>query len=295
MTLKIGGKQLPLELEEALGSEPIRQGDVFAWEQKNRSHPWQMYGLVITADCDLINNKTWGRLSYLPILTFEDYIWLFWRPRAFTQFLKDLHIKCAKRVSNALKKQDSLHAGVSPDGVTAWLRRAGVDGLVAEIPHLEPGHAADLRRILGLLEMSDNVMASKSPRLDLLVKLFAAKMNLTDGISNSFGVEIGKHISSLPGDVFFLSGIVGHEEHGVFAMLRYVSQCGIADIAVNMDDVIYGSASARRVARLRSPYCYALTQNLTRVFSDIGLPKAYEEARKASSVSFAASTIGDMS
>lgn len=285
---------MPLESDEALGSEPIRQGDIFAWENRLSVRPWKVYGLVVTADCDLVNNKTWGQLSYVPVLLFEDYIWMFWRPRVFDQFQREIRGRCAKRIGNALKKKDPDHAGISEEAVDAWLKRAGVEGLVNEIAGLDAGHAADLRKALEIFETSNEVMASASPRMDLLGKLFAAKMKLNGGIPDAFAAEIRKHVASLPGDVFFLSGIGEFEKHGVFAMLRHISQCDVGNIAVKVDDVIYGAAVARRIARLKSPYCYALTQNLAKVFSDIGLPRAYDEAKRNSPSEFTAAMFGDL-
>ena len=66
------------EYESVMDSTPIRQGDVFEWVGENRLRPWKFYGIVVTADCDLANSKTAGRLSYVPALVAEDYLWHFW-------------------------------------------------------------------------------------------------------------------------------------------------------------------------------------------------------------------------
>jgi hypothetical protein len=89
-------------------------------------------------------------------------------------------------------------------------------------------------------------------------------------------------ITSLPGDTFFFSHLPGSPAGGHFAMLRYISQCHIDDIAITQEYLKFGRARARRLARMSAPYLYAMTQGLGRIFADIGLPTAYETTRTES-------------
>lgn len=88
--------------------------------------------------------------------------------------------------------------------------------------------------------------------------------------------DFQKTIKSLPGDVFHIPILPDNTDNGLFLILRDISQCSLSDIAGTPDDLRFGTAKARRVARISAPYRYAITQQLARVFADIGLPLAYE-------------------
>jgi hypothetical protein len=98
--------------------------------------------------------------------------------------------------------------------------------------------------------------------------------------------EVQSSISSLPGDVFYLPLERNEEEAGLFLMLRQIQQIGIFDISTRVSDMTLHLPKAKRLGRIAAPYRYAITQNLARIFSDIGLPGAYEERRDASSHKF---------
>jgi hypothetical protein len=58
--------------------KPIRQGDIFAWGDWASREDWEKFGVIITADCDIANNRASSFLAYLPILSLESYVKLVW-------------------------------------------------------------------------------------------------------------------------------------------------------------------------------------------------------------------------
>jgi hypothetical protein len=66
------GDYIALEQTDGL---PLLQGDLFKWLDSKFTRPWSTYGVVVTADCDLLRSKTRGVISYVPALIIEDYIW----------------------------------------------------------------------------------------------------------------------------------------------------------------------------------------------------------------------------
>ncbi|WP_018096620.1 hypothetical protein [Sinorhizobium meliloti] len=275
------------ECLEALDDAPLRQGDIFLWVGHNNVQPWSNYGVVVTADCDLEQNKTHGRLSYIPAVTMDHYIWMYWVPSKFDSTLKDLATKASTRISRIIKKVDEAHAGVSVEAILSWIRRSDPFAIIQELRIEDKGQRENVEELLSNVKQIDSLLASKQPDMLRLKKCFGIK-------SNKFGVDLDEElikqlqnsISNLPGDVFFLSGIPSGDEHALFLMLRHISQCDITDIGVNQESVKWGGAKAKRVARIAPPYRYAITQNLARVFSDIGLPGDYSERRKASTSRF---------
>jgi hypothetical protein len=69
--------------------------------------------------------------------------------------------------------------------------------------------------------------------------------------------------------------------NGWIAYLRLVREIQHDQVAVRQPDLRRKATTAKRVARLRSPYIYRLTQQLIDVFAAIGLPSEYEESRSS--------------
>jgi len=171
-----------------------------------------------------------------------------------------------------------------------WIARAGEAGIVSELGLQDRGQIKDLTDLIRKYKTIFSLLKTESPDANLLLTSFKIKHATMSGPGHEeLAAEFQKNVSSLPGDVFFLSGIEGHEVHGMFAMLRFISQCGLEDVAVNRDEVEFGEAKAKRIGRLQAPYLYSLTQNLARVFSDVGLPREYAERRKLTPASYVTS------
>jgi hypothetical protein len=265
----------------------LRQGDIFVWHDRNYRRPWQTFGILITADCDLVQDKTHGRLSYLPALTMEDYLWTFWRPEKFGPVLLERETTLESRLNKCLSRLRGSGAGISKEAAIAWVRRAGADQLITELGLTDPGQIKDLRASIDAYVLVRDLIGSSTPDLDLLRKCYPMKnKRASESDHTDLARELQNSVTNLPGDVFYLSGIDGLEQFGLFVMLRHVSQCDASDLAKSPDELRLGTAKAKRVARLNSPYVFALAQNLARVFSDIGLPKSYDDRRKISPIRY---------
>jgi hypothetical protein len=274
------------EFEPELGDSPIRQGDVFKWDDEHTIRPWYQYGVVVTADCDLAQNKTMGRLSYIPALTMEDYIWHFWRDAKFSSVQKSHLAKFTSRLNNRLKK-DAHAGGVSEEAAWTWLQRKGIDGLLDEIAMTDKGQRSDIKKIADDLVKLSSLLEAKMPDLGLLQVCYAIRNpKASPDDVKALALEVQSSMASLPGDVFFLPHVSDRPDEGIFLMLRNITQCEISEIAIRPDELKFGSAKARRLGRIAAPFRYAITQNLARVFSDIGLPVSYEEKCKTSSYRF---------
>jgi hypothetical protein len=126
----------------------LRQGDLFRWHDRNYQSPWKTYGVVITADCDLINKKTYGQMSYLPVLTMEDYLWTFWRPEKFAQTLREQEAALESRLNKILVRVRGDGSEISRAAALAWAMRAGAEQLPKEIGLVDPGQVKDLQRVI---------------------------------------------------------------------------------------------------------------------------------------------------
>lgn len=202
--------------------------------------------------------------------------------------------KLESRLNRTLERLRGAKAKISKSAAIAWVRRAGSETLLDELELTDPGQRTQLKDIIEAYISMRNLMEADKPDLALLRECYALKNKKASPTDHAeLAREIQSSIASLPGDVFYFSGVSGREDFGLFAMLRYISQCDIADLAISPNDLRFGVAKAKRFARLNSPYVFALAQNLARVFSDIGLPKAYKDRRKNNPVLYCDSIYGE--
>jgi hypothetical protein len=111
--------------------DPLRQGDVIRWERPDGT-VWTEYCIVVTADCDLANNKTRGRISYVPAVTFESYIAGIWGPDYVDK-------KVAKILEGAFSAMQRAHsernagARLSETALLEWIKRDDPSAIVAAL------------------------------------------------------------------------------------------------------------------------------------------------------------------
>lgn len=274
------------EYEAVLGNEPLAQGDVFEWVELHKARPWKTFGVIVTADCDLFQDKANGRISYVPAFTAEDYLWHFWKNKRLAPVLKSNFGKLRVRTSKLLIAQTEGAAELSEEAMTYMIRQHR-ENLPDIIGLKDKGQIAIYRTILDKVIALIDLLGSENPNLVQLVSCYQHLTNKT-GTENQEQLvkDFQSALGTLPGDIFHITTTSGMEDGGLFLLLRYISQCDVSDIAVRPEDLRFGSAKARRIGRIAAPFRYAMTQNLGRVFSDIGLPEAYAERQSSSSARF---------
>ena len=271
------------ECREALDDKPLRQGDVFRWVADVDDGVWLHAGVVITADCDLALNKTYGRLSFVPLLPEAEFYWNFWRPGKFGPILEKLLATGAQRASKQLSKRDGVERSISPNGLADWIDRAGPRAVAVECAGENRSLVPTLVNVFEPVERVSKLLQAQSPNWDALRNaLPLRKPTHSPDTYEGIAAEFKDVVTSLPGDVFFLSEVPGALPGGYFAMLRYVSQCALEDVRISAETLRFEGGRARRISRIPAPFLYSLTQGIGRVFSDIGLPESYEERRKRS-------------
>jgi superfamily I DNA/RNA helicase len=244
-------EKMEIDCSPAQDDLPLRQGDIFTWVDRARERPWRTFGMVITADCDLRQEKTKGQLSYLPMLTFEDYIWTFWRVEKFAPLLDRLRKKALDRLNNVLTRLKPNQKAISQDAGLAWISRTESAELAAEIGLEDPGQTKDFCVIIENYKLVEKLLGTIRPDMNLLNNCHAINRGAAPPSDFSeLSREVQSKISSLPGDVFFISSVDGFENFGMFVMLRHITQCRVDDVAIRPEDLRWGNASARRVARV---------------------------------------------
>jgi hypothetical protein len=280
------------ECDETTDDRPLRQGDIFGWLD-GPPDPLRLFGLIVTADCDIVHSKHHGRLSYVPLLALTDYLRLFLLPERIDRGRRPMSEELSKALlAEALTGQirayqaSNLPDFPEPMSKEAALRWAGTRG------------AAEIADDLGIHELRarceftdlvadyifvDDALKNElfSDQIEALVRLRMRKGATREKAVAKVWSEVHEAIRDLPGDAFFVGSVTAVHNSGYVACLRLIRELRDGDVAIRQVD-LRGKppAVAKRLARLRSPYVFRLTRQLADVFGSIGLPTEYEGHRQ---------------
>lgn len=276
------------DLTDGRLSPQLRQGDVFEWVEKS-TDPWKTLGIVITADCDIAHSKHHGLLSYVPAIPMHDYVRLFYLPKAIRSTLGpgDIDsIPLSGEVVEAIRRWQAANRHdfpepISPESALHWARSAA-PSIVADELRVDKANRASLIELLEDFKLIESAISSESIRdeFEAIRRIRIRRGARETRIQDALLKELDSHMRRLPGDCFFLGRANDSYADGYVVYLRVVREINQRAVALSQSDFDKDPAPVgRRIARLRSPFVYRLTQQLSEVFASIGLPSEYEQER----------------
>jgi hypothetical protein len=270
------------ELFDPNASTELRQGDVLQLIPRQGSSEFEChFGVIVTANCDLALGKNFGILTYIPIIPVECYIQQFILPRLMEleergslQRLRDQVLKKAdeilyERVVDMIYSENYKISEIC-DGLPDYIEiHAEIEGhatILSAVKEVRksPRPAAAMSNLAILAKVLDEVLKPRKPHL------------------NRFSKDLHSRVVKSPDDCLFLGKISAEHNEGYTAVLRMLRE--LSDDRVALSPIAErehpGHFWARRVSRLKTLYIHRLVQQMSRVFTDIGLPVDYEASRE---------------
>jgi hypothetical protein len=268
-------------------TDEFRQGDIIRPCDRTRSVaglPLGSAGVIITADCDIANDKFGDYLSYLPIVPGEAYLDKFWAPLRLQEILADACKTAIDIIHGTEKRRDRELQRLTEDEFLEWLRDRGADAIV---------NAASVKR--------EHARQSLSAQL-LLIAAATADESDDDGLTNLFRlrscrrlanyskqaetVEVRKALSEVAKAMsfFLVPELPDVAAYGYVITLRDVRSIHINDAFITYkalpfsrrdDDCMY------RIGRFSDRIRFAISQKFGSLFSRIGMTSDYENDCRA--------------
>lgn len=261
-------------------SKPLRQGDVLRSLDPS-ADPWEAYVIVVTADCDIARDKHGGRLTCVPVLPLRFYLASYYLPRRLSKVAESISERLVATIRKAQKAQFAEYkTAISRERAEAWLLETS-PAKVAETLRIAE---KDLQTFLQLAQQLVRIKALapgdfSGHRDAFTAAQIALKPATTpEGALASLKNDIVSHTKGLPGDALFLSSLGEELNAGYVAYLRVLQELREGCVALKSSQLGF-EMTHERIARVKAPYVYALTQQLGAVFSAIGLPTEYEDTR----------------
>jgi hypothetical protein len=264
------------ECEEISDGRPLRQGHIFEWLKCDE--PWKLLGVIVTADCDIVERKYVGVLSYVPVLDVRDYLSLFVFPNFIQRGLRPTGAELATLIRRyQAKNHPEFSVPLSSEAALAWAASVSADELASEL-QIDDGR--DRAKFMELAQAYLELRSvSNAGNYDDMIGVLAKARIRAGGKEETFWKDIQNIVDNLPGDCFYLGRVSSAHKRMYVAYLRLVREVREPEIALLATDLEKPEVSAKRISRLTSPYVYRLTQQLGDVFASIGLPEDYERNR----------------
>lgn len=258
------------ESREVSVTEPLRQGDVLEAIDPKASM-WQRHLLVVTADCDFAYAKHRGRVTCIPLLTAEDYLFEMQVPKIREQLAKPQ----VKELRQILSKSSAPLIG--DRRLREWPSEQEPLEIVKML-NLQSAESQKARSAFEAIRILDKQADNLKETMRLLVEaqLISANPPKRENAVKRVKEKLREPYTQPPGDALFLTTIGLGLDAGYFAYLRHIEQVWEPEISLAPS---HQDAAYRRISRMQDRFTHALVQKFAMVFMPIGLPKQYENLR----------------
>lgn len=257
----------------------LRQGDVI---KKTSDAGVSVYGVILTADCDIAQNKSRGKITWLEIVSVRRYIEDYWSEEQLTKLSEKYGRVVRDSLNSKIRKVDEKLAPMQQDSLAEWLRFEGAEEIVRKVYGDEKSAEIDKVKqlLIGLtLSLGVNGVGPSFSRLSAAWDLFGVSVaKRREALTNLFKSSGGFQ------DYFLLPELPGVLGYGYVVLLRSISTLDIEEVFVSeVDARINDQPNAFfRLGRLHDGIRFAIAQKMAFLFSRIGMPTSYEEACEVS-------------
>jgi len=149
----------------------VSQGDIIHRPSRGETSK-PRWGFIVTADCDIVQDKTSARLSYLDIVTVHHYLEHVWAAEALRKLRTRALKATAELVTSAARSLDEQLDPISPEGLLTWLRDATGEEIV-EALQLPAKKQKPHREALEVLELIFDLRGAYTTALQRLQRIWA--------------------------------------------------------------------------------------------------------------------------
>lgn len=254
-------------------SDEIRQGDIIRMCKDDTT---TIFGVIVTADCDIAQKKAGDKYTWLEILPMKKYIEGPWAEVQLKKLLDKRIVGVCDTLNAKIKKLGEELTPLTPQSLSDWLKTSTSSEILEAIdPSLKS--QLTLARQLDGLSIAVNAKSDLIPLSNLLK--FCDFFDIPHEKQKDSANEDMKKNSGFQ-DYFVLPELPKTEGVGFVVMLRSISTVTAADLYMTAQEARINDKpnSFHRVGRLNDVIRFSITQKLAFLFSRIGLPTVFESS-----------------
>lgn len=278
-----------MELDETFStSAPARQGDLIARANFEQRHPFDRFGVLITADCDLERTRPETQLTFLRIVPVPDYVKHVWCRKKMHDILKRMAHDTTALFNRLSRDDEPTRLPIKPERLVDWLCSSSPEEICDTLDpkRIKQPDITKLHKRLDDLSSCTKAAAINqlAPALDSLVSLRAAdKKTEAEKARTEILTQAKNELAKESDEVFFLSRLVSEEEsEGYYVLLDQVTTMRRDQLFEYKSEADLIEDGAHRFGRLEKSFKYAIVQRFAFLFQRIGLPDERIELHKGS-------------
>lgn len=257
----------------------IRQGDVIR-KADARTGSVIALGVVITADCDIAQEKAGGRYNWVEILPMKAYIEGPWATEQLRRLAKKRSGTVLDHLGGHIRRKFPDISPITHESLIEWLRAKSPEDVIKSVTGVIPGEGDKSLRNLKIFSLATIANGELGP---------FERLKLAWGLAGMTQEEQRKQIGSALRDgggfqdYFVLPELPNMEGLGFVVVLRSMGVIMSNEIFLTERDARIAGRSSdfHRLGRLSDGVRFAITQKLAFLFSRIGMPVIYESACEA--------------
>jgi hypothetical protein len=249
----------------------FRQGDIIRQFHDPVTRKNATWGFIVNADCDLVNKKNQGHLSWLEIIPASQYWADFWAPQQLEKLADKQAFQICDQINSVIKKAGIKADKIDFEKLKSWTARESPAELVSSLG--VENH--ELEKSIEAFKLATQQISSESA-LDVLERC----QNLLGQDPTKNLAEFQKFIVKQEGfpDFFLVPNLPEGDAKGYIVLLRRVRGGKEASVyKTGMDARINDEPSAlHRVGRFTDGVRFQVVQKMAFLFSRIGSPEEFE-------------------
>jgi hypothetical protein len=254
----------------------IRQGDIIRQISGTPPHR-KVWGVIITADCDIAQRKAGNRYTWLEIITFEDYLKMEWAPGQLRKLIEKQSQFASEGLNGLIKRAGLDLAPLSPISLRTWLSDTTAEDIITSI--IGQNRSID-KKLLAAVKAIEVALNRQDDCSELARLRKAWEILGKDEKQQQNDIR-----SAFKGDGGFLGYILipelpDTERYGFVVMLRSIFSLESSDLFKSeVDARINDKPDAfHRIGRFSDRLRFSITQKVAFLFSRIGMTEGFEEA-----------------
>jgi len=257
-------------------TEEVRQGDIIR-QLNPKNGLTKRLGIVITADCDIAQNKNGERYTWLEIVPMAAYVEGPWAQEQLRKLSEKRSKGVLEYLNGQIRKRDPSLTALTREALVLWLRSKSAEEILASTTGKSPASGDKQLRDLQAfaLTVSSDETQSAFSRLKGAWTLYGTdEKSQQDNVRNAFKDSGGFQ------DYFVLPELPRETGLGFVVMLRSMWSLMANELYLTEQDARINDRpdAFHRLGRLNDGIRFSITQKLAFLFSRIGMPTTFESA-----------------
>ncbi|WP_342714126.1 hypothetical protein [Bradyrhizobium sp. B039] len=254
---------------------PFRQGDVIRRDPIGSSQP--SWGVIITADCDIAQEKMGEFYTYLVVRSARDYVEQVWAGEELLK-LAERHRRVAiEGIHEADQIRDANAIPLTAADLTDWAAADGATAILNAIGVSNNRVRSRLEAAIEIALIANQQTSENVTSLQLLKACWSREGKKAP--EQSGAIRNALNPRQMRSDYMLLPALPAEREVGFVVMLRDVRAIRSTELFMSRLDRRIGDgddATMYRIGRFSDFIRYAIAQRMATLFSRIGMTEHFE-------------------